>query len=236
MDRSGIALEGGRSTDGVVRVGDRVHRPLGPHSPFVHELLRHLEAVGFTAAPRLLDVDAQRREVLSYIEGSVPSELGHHSLPQLRAAARLVAAFHAATAGSPLAAGHEVVCHGDLSPCNFVFRDSEPVALIDFDAAHPGPRRLDLGYAAWMWLEIGNPRQDAAELGRRLGAFVEAYGVPRVGDAVAGVLDAQTWLEQRLATSPRQGEGTRRVRSWAARCQAWTRAHRPGLEAGLRNP
>jgi Ser/Thr protein kinase RdoA (MazF antagonist) len=28
----------------------------------------------------------------------------------------------------------ETVCHNDLSPCNFVFRDGSPVAMIDFDA------------------------------------------------------------------------------------------------------
>jgi len=30
--------------------------------------LRHLEAVGFTGAPRFLGIDAAGREVLSYIE------------------------------------------------------------------------------------------------------------------------------------------------------------------------
>ncbi|MFF1916255.1 hypothetical protein ACFVYE_32640 [Streptomyces sp. NPDC058239] len=37
-----IPLTGGRITKGVVRVGDTVRRPVGPHSPFVHRLLRHL--------------------------------------------------------------------------------------------------------------------------------------------------------------------------------------------------
>jgi hypothetical protein len=37
------ALTGGRLTPGVVRVGDTVRRPTGPHWLFVHALLAHLE-------------------------------------------------------------------------------------------------------------------------------------------------------------------------------------------------
>ncbi|PDT30771.1 hypothetical protein CO660_05345 [Rhizobium sp. L9] len=76
-------------------------------------------------------------------------------------AARLIRRNHDATEGlvaSP--AGQsvelEVVCHNDLSPCNFVFRSGRPVAVIDFDSASPGLRMHDLGYAAWMWLDLGD--------------------------------------------------------------------------------
>ncbi|MFI1170381.1 hypothetical protein [Streptomyces melanogenes] len=31
----------------------------------------------------------------------------------------------------------EVICHGDASTYSTVFRDQLPVALIDFDTAHP---------------------------------------------------------------------------------------------------
>jgi hypothetical protein len=39
----------------------------------VHALLRHLAAAGFDGAPRVLGIDAQGREVLSYLEGEVPA-------------------------------------------------------------------------------------------------------------------------------------------------------------------
>ncbi|MFF0001825.1 hypothetical protein ACFYRZ_46055, partial [Streptomyces avermitilis] len=64
-----IPLTGGRITEGVVRVGDAVRRPVGPHSPFVHRLLKHLEDVGFDAAPRLLGTDAKGREILDFQHG-----------------------------------------------------------------------------------------------------------------------------------------------------------------------
>lgn len=53
----------------VVRVGDTIRRPAGPWTPAVHGLLRHLDAVGFEAAPRVLGLDDKNREVLAYIEG-----------------------------------------------------------------------------------------------------------------------------------------------------------------------
>ena len=71
--RGETPLAGGRQTAGVVRVGDTVRRPTGPHSPFVHDLLRHLEAVGFGGAPGLLGVDEWGREVLAFVEGECPT-------------------------------------------------------------------------------------------------------------------------------------------------------------------
>src|SRR5581483_9016703 len=65
------ALAGGDVTEGVVRVGDTVRRPVGPHSPLVHALLTHLESAGFAGAPRFLGIDGSGREVLSYIDGEV---------------------------------------------------------------------------------------------------------------------------------------------------------------------
>jgi hypothetical protein len=61
-------LEGGRQTAGVVRVGGTVRRPLGERSDYVQVVLRHLEAVGFDGAPRLLGIDEQAREILSLFD------------------------------------------------------------------------------------------------------------------------------------------------------------------------
>jgi hypothetical protein len=38
-----IPLIGGRTTPGVARVGDTVHRPITEHATYVHDLLKHLE-------------------------------------------------------------------------------------------------------------------------------------------------------------------------------------------------
>jgi hypothetical protein len=60
-----VPLTGGRLTQGVVRVGNTVRRPTGPHTPFVHSLLRHLEEVGFDRAPRALGIDQQARVIVT---------------------------------------------------------------------------------------------------------------------------------------------------------------------------
>src|SRR3954453_19093036 len=70
MPASEVQLVGGTANRGlVVRVGDTVRRPLRASSTATHALLEHLERVGFDGAPRVLGVDAQGREVLSYLPG-----------------------------------------------------------------------------------------------------------------------------------------------------------------------
>ena len=68
MTQQEIPLHGGNIST-VVRVGDTVRRNAGPWTPAVHALLRHLEYVGFTGAPRALGIDERGREVLSYLDG-----------------------------------------------------------------------------------------------------------------------------------------------------------------------
>ena len=177
-DADEIPLRGGRMTPGVVRAGDTVRRPATANSGFVRDLLRHLAAKRFEGAPGYCGTDARGRDILSFVAGEVPAELGFHDDATLAAAARLIRRFH--DAGADLvdtADGIEVVCHNDLSPCNFVFRDGAPVALIDFDAAAPGLRADDLGYAAWLWLDIGSDEIAPAEQARRLALFLAAYGM-----------------------------------------------------------
>lgn len=196
---SGEVLSGGGVNE-VVRVGDTVRRPTGPHSPAVHALLRHLEAAGFKGAPRVHGLDERGREILDHLDGRV----AHPPLPgwasseeALVAAGRLIRALHDATVG--MAGEHrwmfaarepaEVVCHGDLAPYNCVYRDGIPAGFIDFDTAHPGPRVWDLAYAAYRFTPLSDPFGpeggfDILQQTRRLGVFADAYGLDADGRAV----------------------------------------------------
>ena len=82
MDQE-IPLLGGRTTVGVVRVGNTVRRPVKATGAFTQELLRHLDNQAFSGAPKLLGIDSMGREILTYIPGSVPAELGYFSDDQL---------------------------------------------------------------------------------------------------------------------------------------------------------
>jgi Ser/Thr protein kinase RdoA (MazF antagonist) len=67
---------------------------------------------------------------------------------------------------------------------NSVFRQGRPVAFIDFDTAHPGPRVWDVAYAAYRFVPLHHPADGdglpVAEQARRLRLFAGAYGL---GDA-----------------------------------------------------
>lgn len=226
MSHEEIPIQSGRTTHGIERVGDTIRRPTGPHSPFVHALLLHLERRAFAGAPRYLGRDSAGREILSYVPGDVPVNLGAFSSEQRAAAAHLLRELHDATLDFPDRDVCEVACHGDASPCNCVFRDARPIAFIDFDAAHLGSRRDDVGYAAWLWLDIGNEDWDPVEQARRLGAFVTAYGKLDLADAVPALVDAQTELSQRTGAPSA-------TQAWAGQCLRWSIQNRVELEAGL---
>jgi aminoglycoside phosphotransferase (APT) family kinase protein len=172
-----VALHGGRDTQGVVRVGSTVRRPVRANSAFVHELLIHLEHAGFERVPRFLGHDEGGREVLSFVAGDVPADLdAHHSDAVLAEAARMIAEYHRAVAGCKLAGSEEIVCHNDLSPCNFAFRDGLPWGVFDFDGAAPGSRVHELAYALFTWLNVGTDGPPPVEQGRRARVFLDAYG------------------------------------------------------------
>lgn len=218
-------LSGGRTTAGVVRIGATVRRPAQANSEFVRRLLRHLEAAGFAGAPRVLGVDKEGREIFSFIPGEVPVELGRHSDSTLQAAARLIRSYHDATVSfvRVLAAadGMEVVCHNDLSPCNCVFQNGRPTALIDFDAAAPGSRNEDLGYAAWLWLDLGDPEISGEEQRRRLLVFMEAYG----GELNYAAIRNSILSRQEMLAAAGHQNGREAMTSWARKCRDWTLQH-----------
>jgi hypothetical protein len=199
-----IPLLGGCQTAGIVRVGDTVRRPVGPRSPFVHTLLRYLEAAGFSGAPRLLGIDEQGREILTFFEGEVPHDSGNRPLSdgRLANAAWLIRSFHDATEGSALAAGHEVVAHNEIGPHNTVFSGEEPVAFIDWDDAAPGTRLFDLASAVWSFVDVGEGGGPLPEQARRLRLMCDAYGW-RGSDAIVEEIRAD--LKRALANHERAG-------------------------------
>jgi hypothetical protein len=202
-----VPLSGGRITEGVVRVGDTVRRRPTASSRFVRSLLQELERAGFEAAPRHLGSDELGREVFSFLEGEVPHELdADFSDETLAAAARLIRRYHDATAGSPLARPEEVVCHNDLSPCNFVFREGTAVGLVDFDAAAPGARLADLGYAIFLWLNLGTDGPEPRRQARRIAVFCDAYGIEADGRVLRAIVDAVARNVESLDTSGRSAD------------------------------
>ena len=161
-----IPLSGGRVTAGVVRAGDTVRRPCCPNSPFVHRVLSFLEEKD-APAPRFLGLDDRGREIISFLPGQVPDNLGYFSEEQLSAAGKLIRTLHDALSDFPDCSPGETVCHRDLSPCNFLFTGGLPAFVIDWDAAMVGNPLDDLAYALWMWLDMGNRGNPPRDTARR---------------------------------------------------------------------
>ncbi|WP_418277946.1 hypothetical protein ACNHYB_08285 [Isoptericola jiangsuensis] len=69
-DSAPVELGGGNVSD-VVRIGDTVHRTAGPWTPTIHALLAWVRAQGVDVVPAPLGVDAEGREVLSWLPGEV---------------------------------------------------------------------------------------------------------------------------------------------------------------------
>ncbi|GAA3590238.1 aminoglycoside phosphotransferase family protein [Nonomuraea rosea] len=205
----------GGGVNHVVRVGGTVRRPTGPWTPAVHALLGHLAARGFRGAPRSHGIDGEGREILDF----VPGEVAHYPVPDevrseesLAAVGRLLREYHDATAGFPESpdltwyfppmSPAEVICHGDAATYNCVFRDGLPVAFIDFDTAHPGPRIWDVAYTAYRFVPLSDPGHadscPVAEQARWLRLFADAY---ELGAADRGALveTALARLEQLIS-------------------------------------
>jgi len=216
----------GGNTLGLVRVGDTVRRPAHESSPYVQEVLLHLEKAGFAGAPRFLGVDEHGREILTYCPGEVVDDPVKLTDARLASAARLIRAFHDATAGSPVADGGEVVCHGDLGPHNTVFSGEDAAGLIDWDdELHPGSRLADLAHAVWCFAAVAEPVFDIPEQARRTALFCSAYG----WDAPEPVLDE---LAARFRHARDTDQGPARL--VFADLAAWMDAHGPSLKNALK--
>ncbi len=197
----GELLIGDGVTQGIVRIGDTVRRPLRPFSLTVQAYLAHLRDAGFTGAPLPFGVDEQGREVLSFVPGDVlryplpPETAGDDVLVAL---ARLIRALHVASAGwvpppgavwggTPANTGRitertELVSHRDYAPGNVVFRGGLPAALIDFDLAKPTTRLYDIANALWYWAPLRDPRDRSpafagSDIPHRVAVFADAYGM-----------------------------------------------------------
>ncbi|WP_308466946.1 phosphotransferase [Rathayibacter soli] len=197
-----VPLLGGDVTDGLVRVGDTVRRPRGSAPSAVPRLLTALASIGFAGAPRYLGVDAQNRDVLTYLTGEVagrpwPAWVADES--RIASVARLVRAYDDAVAplgvpewaramrmpdppGTPpsIAGTPVLIGHLDITPENVVFTNGRASALIDFDLARPATRAEEvcnmlLWWGAWMPPADREPVLRNTDASARAAVLVNAY-------------------------------------------------------------
>lgn len=201
MDNKHLGTETSRGATEVVLAGDVVLRPASLYTPAVHSLLRHLEAVGYQGAPRVVGdgLTADGREEVTYISGSSPHPKAwdDDALPRIGA---LLRGLHDATKGfSPphdavwapwfareLVGRHPVIGHCDCGPWNVVARDGVPVAFIDWEFAGPTDAIWEVAHATWLNAQLHD--DDIAELhglppadqrAAQAGLLLDGYGLRR---------------------------------------------------------
>ena len=206
-------LQGGTQTD-VREAGGVVFRSPGPQSPTIMALLRHLDQVGFTAAPRPIGEGfaPDGREMLSFIVGESPqphawSDDAVHRIGQM------LAELHVATDSFDVPAdarwrpwfardlrgGHPVIGHGDLGPWNILAVDGRPTAFIDWDNAGPVDAVWELAQVAWQNAQLHD--DDVAE----------QSGLP---DAAAERGSSASWSTATGSNAPTVSASSTRWWSW----------------------
>lgn len=257
-----VLLEGG-GRNVVHRRGDAVVRDTGPWTPAVHALLRHLEDVGFSAAPRLVGsgLDRDGREVLTFIEGEF-TQPGPWSLDSAAALGGLLRSLHEATRsfrpppgaawfpwhGRDLGGPDRVIGHCDVAPWNIVARDGRPVAFIDWETAGPVDPLVELAQLAWLNAKLHDDivaeieqLPPLADRARQLAAIADAYGL--TARQRSGLLDqiiefaivdtACQADDARIAPDTTSHPVALWAMAWRARSAAWMVRHRRPLETAL---
>ena len=244
----------------VSRRGDIVLRPSGPWTPAVLALLRHLERVGFTAAPRVVGAGrhADGREMVSYVEGEFVHP-GAWSDPALVEVGRMLRRLHDAAATFQPPPGTEwkpwflrdvgdparVFSHGDVAPWNMVTRAGMPLCLVDWEYAGPVDPLTELARVCWLFPQLHD--DDVAAVHGLPSADVRARQVRRIADAYGASAGQRHRLVERIievtvretaqeaidAGITSDSVGPQWGLAWRARAAGWMLRHRSVLEAAL---
>ena len=251
---------------GVVRVGDTVRRLAEKSPESMCIVLRHLESVGFDAAPRYLGTDESGCRIVTYIAGEVaerPYAPWVATDYLLVSVARLLRGYHDAVAGLQVRPDIEwrtsvpapyrgnLVGHMDVSPANVVCRVGRAVGLIDFEEVAPADPIWDVARTVRHWVPLLDPvdLEDSfttvdGRQAERLGLFADEYGLDRCArrrlvDAALANADATYERMRRGALDRHPGF----YREWHdgksqrnRRGRAWVASHRIPLTAALIRP
>lgn len=211
----------GGAVNEVVRIGGTVRRSTGPWTPTVHALLHHLDEAGFDEAPKVLGIDDNGREVLSFMEGETVGWIDWPAFMRdedgLIQLGRTLRRYHDAVRNfvppadavwrNPLArelTDAELVRHGDFSPFNTVWQGGRLTGVIDWDFAQPGSALDDLAYLAWYAVPLSGEER-AREYGfsggvdraPRIRTLCDAYGGYSPPEVVTGAINViQTERDQ----------------------------------------
>jgi len=181
-------------------------------------------------SPRFLGIDALGREILTFMDGTVPDELGSTNDMQLFDFMKIVRALHDSSK-ELIGSNHLVICHGDLSPCNVVFRDGNASAIIDWDGVYFGERWEDLTYICWLWINLANhsPRMDAVDVMKRA---LDCYGVDKtITHDFSSKLMRR--MDKALSDVSMLSDQYERVGQWVMESKRWVIEHQHEIQSKI---
>ena len=202
-----------RGDDGVVRV----HRPTGPWTPAVHELLAHLAAQGLDGIPAVHGIDDDGLEVLEFLPGeTLDPEATVAPERALAGAAAWLRRFHDAVRdfrpgqrewrqGMQDLGPDELICHNDPGLYNWVIAGDRFAGMIDWDRAGPGRPLDDLAFLCWTGVPLmrETPIENAAA---RLALAAGEYGGVTAEELLGAVDRRMRLISERWAAGIERGD------------------------------
>jgi hypothetical protein len=225
-----VPLIGGRITQGVVKKGNHVLRPLCSNSTLVHDVLRWLDNKSVELSPKFIGVTDDNREIISFLEGVSPNNIGWFCEDQIYQAGKIIKCLHDNLSDFPGCSIGQTVCHNDLSPCNFMFLDNLPYAVFDWDAAKIDDPINDVAYAVWLWLDIGyegpyeycNEINTPSNIGKKAKILLDAY---ELENNKRNILIPKIYEQMQRVSSSSKLDNRKETYKWVHNCELWLRKY-----------
>lgn len=183
----------------------------------MHDLLAHLADAGVDGIPRVLGVDAEGREVLTFLRGR-SIEVDKEAAPDatLAQAAQWLRRFHDAVrwyepgqrvwrqTDAALTPG-QLICHNDTGAYNWIIEGDRFVGMIDWDQAGPGQPIDDLAFLCWSGIPLFRevPTADAV---RRVQLAAQCYGGIDPRELLDAVASRMRRASDRIAAGIERGD------------------------------
>ena len=119
----------------------------------------------------------------------------------------------------------KVICHNDLSPCNTVFVNNMPDAIIDWDSCAVGERWEDITYILWLWINIGSWNRDKIDIIGQMKIALSFYGADR--EVRENFADKLIWrMDKVISQMSKDNYQYDRTKDWVEFSKLWVRENR----------